>query len=228
MMSPRASWLGVVGMSLAALLQAGCSETNGHAKSPGELSGESAAFDPTRGPAGAATSAGSSAFDSTATADGSSSSASTAAAASGTTVAKSEGTPASTSKSASRKSGIQDITFDNLKFDIEKDEPFEWEMLNDEVRALRGAQIRIRGWILPQSVFQQMGITEFVFVRDNLECCFGPGAALYDCMRVEMKPGHTATFSVLPITIEGELEFDPLTLGKRTFALYMLKDTIVK
>ncbi len=42
--------------------------------------------------------------------------------------------------------------------------------------------VRVRGFILPS--FQQSGITQFVLVRDNQECCFGPGAALHDCVVV--------------------------------------------
>jgi hypothetical protein len=42
-----------------------------------------------------------------------------------------------------------------------------------------------------------------VLVRDNQECCFGPGAALYDCILVEMVPGKTVEFSIWPVAVEG-------------------------
>src|SRR5690606_24025876 len=73
-------------------------------------------------------------------------------------------------------------TFDDIKFDIQPDAPCFREMLTDEIEQLAGQRIRIRGWMLP--TFQRKGITQFVLVRDNLECCFGPGAALYDCIMV--------------------------------------------
>lgn len=97
----------------------------------------------------------------------------------------------------------RDITFDDLKFNIEKDQPFERSMLTPKIVALDGRKVKIRGYILPS--FQQTGLTQFVLVRDNLQCCFGPGAALYDCMLVEMEPGRTADFTIRPVAVEGTL-----------------------
>jgi hypothetical protein len=82
-------------------------------------------------------------------------------------------------------------------------------MLPKEIEELNRKTIRIRGWILPASVFKQTGIDEFVLVRDNQECCFGPGAALYDCVIVEMAPGKTATFATRVVTVKGKFEIDP-------------------
>ena len=98
-------------------------------------------------------------------------------------------------------SGTRDITFDDIKFDIEKDEPFEREKLTPQIESLDKKRIRIRGYILPS--FQQHGITQFVLVRDNQECCFGPGAALYDCIVVEMKPGKAIDYTIRPVAVEG-------------------------
>ena len=50
-------------------------------------------------------------------------------------------------------------------------------MLTPAVKKLTGKPIRIRGYILPS--FQQAGIKQFVLVRDNMQCCFGPGQAAY-------------------------------------------------
>ena len=90
-------------------------------------------------------------------------------------------------------SGNFDKTFDDIKFDIEPDAPFYREMLTEEIEALAGQRIRIRGWMFP--TFQRDGIKNFVLVRDNQECCFGPGAALYDCIVVDMVQGASAEFS---------------------------------
>ena len=70
--------------------------------------------------------------------------------------------------------------------------------------ALAGTRIRIRGFILPTP--QRRGIKAFVLVRDNQECCFGPGAALYDCILVEMQSGKTAEFSIRPVAVEGTFD----------------------
>ena len=96
-----------------------------------------------------------------------------------------------------------DITFDDLKFDIKVGQPFERTMLTPRVEELLNKKVRLAGYILP--AFRQSGIKQFVFVRDNMQCCFGPGAALYDCVYVEMAPGQSVEFSIAPIRVEGLL-----------------------
>jgi hypothetical protein len=95
----------------------------------------------------------------------------------------------------------RDISFDDVKFDIEKGAEFKRSSLTAKIKALDGKPIRIRGYILPS--FQQSGLTQFVLVRDNLSCCFGPGAAIYDCVIVEMKPGKSTDYSLYPVAVEG-------------------------
>jgi hypothetical protein len=97
-------------------------------------------------------------------------------------------------------------TFDDLKFEMELGETFQREMLTREIEDLAGKRISIRGYILP--TYQSRGIKTFVLVRDNMECCFGPGAALYDCILVEMQPGKTAEYSVRPVTVQGTFHID--------------------
>ncbi|MFN7738454.1 MAG: DUF3299 domain-containing protein [Pirellula sp.] len=110
-------------------------------------------------------------------------------------------------REAARKRG--EITFDDLKFDIEKGGEFRKEMITPSIEELNKKTLKLRGFILPTSVFQQSGIKQFVLVRDNQECCFGPGAALYDCVIVEMAPGKTANFSTRVVSVKGKLEIDP-------------------
>lgn len=99
-----------------------------------------------------------------------------------------------------------EITFDDLKFDIEKGGKFERSMMTANIEELNKKTLQIRGYILPASVFKQTGIEEFVLVRDNMECCFGPGAALYDCIIVQMEKGKSAAFSTRPIAVKGKFE----------------------
>ena len=84
---------------------------------------------------------------------------------------------------------------------MQKDDTFKLSMITPTVEKLDHTPIRIRGYILPS--FQQTGLTQFVLVRDNMECCFGPGAALYDCIVVEMADGKTADFTTRPVAVEG-------------------------
>ena len=54
------------------------------------------------------------------------------------------------------KNRLKDISFDTIKFDIEKGAPFKRDMLTKEIVALEGQLVRIRGYMLPS--FQQAGI----------------------------------------------------------------------
>lgn len=98
------------------------------------------------------------------------------------------------------------VTFDDLTFEMEKGGKFERSMLTPEIEALDGKEVRIQGYMLPS--FQEDGIKQFVLVRDNMECCFGPGAALFDCTLVYMQGDATARFSVRPITVEGTFKIE--------------------
>lgn len=101
-------------------------------------------------------------------------------------------------------SKVKDLTFDDIKLNMKKGEPFQRSMLTDKIEKLHGTVVRIRGYILPS--FQQKGITQFVLVRDNMECCFGPGAAIYDCILVEMVTGKSTSYTVRPVAVQGKFE----------------------
>ena len=101
----------------------------------------------------------------------------------------------------------KDLTFDGVKFPMKKGEKFKRSMLTKKIEDLDGQRVRIRGYILPS--FQQKGIKQFILVRDNMECCFGPGAALYDCIVVEMAKGKSTSFTVRPVAVEGTFAIRP-------------------
>ncbi len=109
-------------------------------------------------------------------------------------------------RDAAKKNG--ELTFDDLKFEMEKDAEFEEKLITKEIKDLDKKVVKLRGFILPNSVFQQSGIKQFVLVRDNQECCFGPGAAIYDCVMIDMAPGKTTSFATRVVTVKGKLEID--------------------
>ncbi len=123
-----------------------------------------------------------------------------------------------------------DLTFDDIKFDLKKGGEFQRDMLPKEIEELNKKTVRIRGYILPASVFKQSGIEEFVLVRDNMECCFGPGAALYDCIIVQMEAGKTAEFSTRPVAVRGKFEVKEFKYPDSTehYAIYKMSATEVK
>ena len=94
------------------------------------------------------------------------------------------------------------LTFDDLKFDMEKTEAFDRKMLSSKINGYHGGKVKIRGYIRPN--FKQSGITKFIFVRDNKECCFGPQAAIFDNILVRLERGSSTNYTVRPVTIEGD------------------------
>jgi hypothetical protein len=142
---------------------------------------------------------------------------------------KSEPLPPGAKTVALEKAGDRpyDKTFDDIRFDIQPGDPFHREMLPEKIESLVGQRIRIRGYILPTA--QKRGIKQFVLVRDNQECCFGPGAALYDCILVEMQGGATAEFSIRPIAVEGTFDIQEVKgLDGTHLAIYHLSAESVR
>jgi len=124
-------------------------------------------------------------------------------------------------------SGFIEATFDDVKFEMEKTEAFQRSMLTPKAQSLFGKRIRIRGYMYP--TLRRKGLTQFVLVRDNLECCFGPGAALYDCIVVTMAPGKTAEYSIRPIAVEGTFRLEELPgPDGRPLAIYQMVGEAVK
>jgi hypothetical protein len=123
--------------------------------------------------------------------------------------------------------GVLELTFDHLKFNIQAEQAFEVRQLTLDLLKLRGRTIKIRGFVRPS--FKEKNITRFVFVRDNQECCFGPGALLYDCMLVNMAESQSVNFSTRPITLEGRFELKPFRgPDKRVWAIFELNDAVLK
>ncbi len=110
------------------------------------------------------------------------------------------------SSAAARAKG--EITFDDLKFNIEKDAKFSEDQLDDDVKSLDGLNVQLSGFILPTTLYSETNIQQFILVRDNQECCFGPGAALFDCVVVEMQDDHSTDFVTRPVTVYGKLKID--------------------
>ena len=114
-----------------------------------------------------------------------------------------------------------DLTFDDIKFEIEEDEPFSRDHLTPEINDLQGKKISLRGFILPNGT-SATGNRKFILVRDNQECCFGPGAALYDCVLVKLAKDHTVDFTVRPVMVEGTFKVKELRIGGQIMAIYRM------
>jgi hypothetical protein len=115
------------------------------------------------------------------------------------------------------------ITFDDLKIDMEKDSVFDPSMLTDRVKELDGEIVEIRGFIFP-AVFQATGITQFPMVM-NTQCKFGPGGQAHHIIMIELAPGHSTSYTVRPIAVEGLLAVRAWEgPDGNTWALYHMTD----
>lgn len=120
-----------------------------------------------------------------------------------------------------------DLTFDDLAFEIKDGEEFRWSMITPEIQEYNGSRITLRGYIRPS--FKQRGLEQFIFVRDNQECCFGPGAALFDCVLVKMAAGKGVDYTVRPVTLEGEFYLRKYTgPDGNVWAIFRMKEARLK
>jgi len=120
-----------------------------------------------------------------------------------------------------------ELTFDDLKFEMEKGSKFERSLLTDKINSYDNNVITVRGYIRPS--FSQSGLKKFIFVRDNKECCFGPGAALYDCILVRLAKGSTTNYTVRPVTIKGTFTLKEYEgPDGKVWSIYRMNDTEMK
>ena len=120
-----------------------------------------------------------------------------------------------------------ELTFDDLKFEMEKGSKFDRSLLTEKINSYHNNVITVRGYIRPS--FSQSGLKKFIFVRDNKECCFGPGAALYDCILVRLSKGSTTDFTVRPVTIKGTFTLKEYEgPDGKVWSIYRMNDTEMK
>lgn len=120
-----------------------------------------------------------------------------------------------------------DLTFDDLKFEMQKESKFDRKLLTEKILEYDGQKVNLRGYIRPS--FTQTGLTKFIFVRDNKECCFGPGAAIYDCVLVRLEKDAKTDYTVRPITVEGRFYLREYEGPDGcVWAIYRMKDARVK
>jgi len=121
------------------------------------------------------------------------------------------------------RDGRLELTFDDLSFEMEKGGKFERSMLTERIKKFHGEEVRLRGFIRPS--FRQSKIEKFVFVRDDKECCFGPGAAIYDNALVSLKKGTQTDYTVRPVVVVGQLHLKEYeTPGGMVLSIYRIKD----
>jgi hypothetical protein len=96
------------------------------------------------------------------------------------------------------------------------------------LRSLDGKRVRLRGYMYPT---YESEVEQFILLRDNLECCFGPGAKIYDNLMVDMKPGTKSKYVNMRESLEvvGRFRIDLKAERGYIYGLYRIEDaTVVK
>ncbi len=137
-----------------------------------------------------------------------------------------EGDPSTKQKTAAQSKTFE-LTFDDLKFEMEKGGIFKRSMLTPKINSYNSGTVKLRGYIRPS--FSQTGLTKFIFVRDNKECCFGPGAAIFDCVLVRLAKDSKIDFTVRPVIIEGKFSLKEYKgPDGKVWAIYRMNDAKLK
>jgi len=96
------------------------------------------------------------------------------------------------------------------------------EWLNE----LNGKRVRIRGYMRPDFYIED--ITEFLFVRDNGECCYGPLPKIYDMIAVQLADGEsTDLIEGTPIDVEGTFRIEPHADEIELYGLFFIDDGVI-
>ena len=81
------------------------------------------------------------------------------------------------------------------------------QLVPPDIEELLGKKVFIKGYIRPDSTNLRKGITEFLLVRDNNECCFGDKSNVmyFDQVMVDLGPGLTTELEERVFRVGGEL-----------------------
>jgi hypothetical protein len=119
----------------------------------------------------------------------------------------------------------EDITFNDLKFDIKPSSRYDEALLTPRIKGLEGKRIRVPGIMLP--TFQEKNIKEFILLM-NTECKYGSAKDPVWCnIRVTMDEDETARYSTRAVKVEGVLGLEVLEGENYDISLYTLDEAKV-
>ncbi len=133
--------------------------------------------------------------------------------------------------SRDRKTGAIRLTYDDLNLlKVINMDPVTDDAVSrmpDWMTSLEGQMVRVRGYMNP--TFQAEDLEGFVLLRDNKECCFGPGAKIYDHIQIKLKDGLTTRYVSLheSLDVVGRFKIDLYAAGESIIQLYIIEDAAV-
>ena len=104
------------------------------------------------------------------------------------------------------------------------------QVIPPEIRELEGKKVFIKGYIRSDSITSKRNIGEFLFVRDNEECCFGDISKVkyYDRILVSLVDGLRTNYSTGVFRLGGVLKMKPehVAFGPRAPVFYLEADHV--
>jgi hypothetical protein len=104
-------------------------------------------------------------------------------------------------------------------------DPDQGGVIPDDVKALSGTKVRLKGYMLPLS--QARKVTRFALVPSVFSCCFGQPPGVQHTVIVDCEPGKSVAYSSDPVAVEGTLTVGEVKEDKYTIALFQLVCTNV-
>lgn len=97
----------------------------------------------------------------------------------------------------------------------------------DDVRALDGMAVRLRGYVVPTN--QAVGQTQFVLVPTLGSCCFGQPPGIEHIVMVDCAAGHPVDAPpAAEVLVKGTLRVGEVVQDDNIIALYRVTDASVK
>lgn len=114
--------------------------------------------------------------------------------------------------------GYARISFNGMKPDELQER--SGVIVPQDIAALDGQRVFIKGYIRPDSISVSRGIKSFLLVRDNNQCCFGDLSKInyYDQMQVDMVGTRTVDYSQGVFRMGGVLKVVPDNLKRGPLA----------
>lgn len=117
-----------------------------------------------------------------------------------------------------------------FQFRTDRTEERAGKPIPDDIAALEGQKVFIKGYIRPDSVTSRVNIDQFLLVRDDQECCFGDISQVkfYDQIQVKLVDNLRIDDRRSLVRVGGTLSIHPESLLQGGQVVYFLEADRVK
>ncbi|MCA9115800.1 MAG: hypothetical protein KDA79_12010 [Planctomycetaceae bacterium] len=95
--------------------------------------------------------------------------------------------------------------------------------IHPDVQALEGKQIFLKGYMYPTR--ESEGLTSFLLVKDNQQCCFGGQPQVTDMIMVQLPTSQAADYTQSLVSVAGTFRISPSEGPANLTPIYLLDGT---